>query len=168
MAKLSTRVIDTPQSTQASSGLHLDHLGYHFYNKERLSGETDVSFRERLLGSGRNSMNTNFNTKQENTMTTNTLREIILTLIDNNSNLEDAQRVVFQKKSVRTSFTDQQAKEDIIATGEVMTALKKHNEEVRAKVVREDILENTGREVTLKPIKLLSDSQLEWRIIATA
>ncbi len=106
--------------------------------------------------------------QQENTMTTNTLRELTITLVDNNANLEDTQRVVFQKKGVRTSFTDQQAKEDIIATGEVMTALKKHNEEVRAKVVREDILENTGREVKLKPIKLLSDSQLEWRIIATA
>ena len=106
--------------------------------------------------------------QQENTMTTNTLRELTITLVDNNTNLEDTQRVVFQKKGVRTSFTDQQAKEDIIATGEVMTALKKHNEEVRAKVVREDILENTGREVKLKPIKLLSDSQLEWRIIATA
>ena len=113
-------------------------------------------------------MDTNFNNKLEITMITNTLREITLTLIDNNVNLEDAQRVVFQKKTVRTSFTDQQAKEDIIATGEVMTALKKHNEEVRSKVVREDILENTGREVALKPIKLLSDSQLEWRIIATA
>ena len=112
--------------------------------------------------------NTNINTVQENTMTTNTLKELTLTLIDNNVNLEDDQRVVFQKKGVRTSFTDQQAKEDIIATGEVMTALKKHNEEVRAKVVREDILENTGREVVLKPIKLLSDSQLEWRIVATA
>lgn len=111
---------------------------------------------------------TNFNTTKENTMNTNTLREITLTLIDNNNNLEDAQRVVFQKKAVRTSFTDQQAKEDIIATGEVMAALKLHNTEVRSKVIREDILENTGREVTLKPIKLLSDSQLEWRIIATA
>lgn len=106
--------------------------------------------------------------QQENNMNTNTLRELTLSLIDNNVNLEDAQRVVFQKKGVRTSFTDQQAKEDIIATGEVMNALKIHNEEVRAKVVREDILENTGREVKLKPIKLLSDSQLEWRIIATA
>ncbi|AKO60961.1 hypothetical protein AXI76_gp060 [Pseudoalteromonas phage H101] len=106
--------------------------------------------------------------QQENTMNMNTLRELTLTLIDNNPNLEDAQRVVFQKKGVRTSFTDQQAKEDIIATGEVMTALKKHNEGIRANVIREDILENTGREVALKPIKLLSDSQLEWRIVATA
>ena len=113
-------------------------------------------------------MNTNLNIKQENIMTTNTLRELTITLVDNNPNLEDAQRVVFQKKGVRTSFTDQQAKEDIIATGEVMTALKLHNAEVRSKVIREDILENTGREVALKPIKLLSDSQLEWRIVATA
>lgn len=144
MAKLSTRVDSRTNVDGYISGININ-------------GDLLVS-----------NMDTNFNTKQENTMTTNTLREITLTLIDNNVNLEDVQRVVFQKKAVRTSFTDQQAKEDIIATGEVMTALKEHNEEVRSKVVREDILENTGREVVLKPIKLLSDSQLEWRIIATA
>ena len=49
-----------------------------------------------------------------------------------------------------------------------MPALKDHNEQVRAKTVREDLLESTGREVMLKPIKKLSDSQLEWRFVATA
>lgn len=114
-----------------------------------------------------NSLIINLPTKEETKMT-NTLREITLTLIDNNPNLEDDQRVVFQKKGLRTSYTDQQAREDVIATGVVKEALEKHNKDVRSKVVREDILEQTGREVPLKPIKLLSDSQLEWRIVATA
>lgn len=159
MAKLSTRV-NVDQLPQGDTTI---------YNSENSTKGVDLLTGE-FITKISNADAQCFRTyqQQENNMNTNTLRELTLSLIDNNVNLEDAQRVVFQKKGVRTSFTDQQAKEDIIATGEVMNALKKHNEEVRAKVVREDILENTGREVKLKPIKLLSDSQLEWRIIATA
>jgi hypothetical protein len=108
-------------------------------------------------------------TKQENTMTTNnTLKEVTITLIDNNINLEDKQRIVFQKKGVQTSNSLEDTKMNVIASGEVMAALTEHNEEVRACVVNEDILDRTGREVFLKPIKLLSDSQLEWRVVETA
>ena len=52
--------------------------------------------------------------------------------------------------------------------GDVKKALELHNKEVRANITREDILENTGRDVKLKPIKLLSDLQLTWRIVETA
>lgn len=107
--------------------------------------------------------------KQETTtMNTNTLREVTITLIDNNVNLEDDQRVVFQKKGVRTSFTNEETKMNTIASGEVMEALKKHNEEVRMQTLNGDILDRTGRDVSLKAIKLLSDSDLEWRIVETA
>lgn len=107
--------------------------------------------------------------KQETTnMTTNTLREVTITLIDNNVNLEDDHRVVFQKKGVRTSFTNEETKMNTIASGEVMEALKKHNEEVRMQTLNGDILDRTGRDVSLKAIKLLSDSDLEWRIVETA
>lgn len=107
--------------------------------------------------------------KQENkNMTNNTLREVTITLIDNNVNLEDDQRVVFQKKGVRTSFTNEETKMNTIASGEVMEALKKHNEEVRMQTLNGDILDRTGRDVSLKVIKLLSDSDLEWRIVETA
>ena len=98
----------------------------------------------------------------------NTLRELTVTLIDNNVNLEDDQRIVFKKKEFVTSASNEDVKLELIATGEVMPALKDHNEQVRAKTVREDLLESTGREVMLKPIKKLSDSQLEWRFVATA
>lgn len=108
-----------------------------------------------------------FNTTQENTMN-NTLQEITATLIDNNPHLEDAQRIVFQEKGIVTSASNEDIKLDLIATGKVIPALEKHNEEVRAETVREDILETTGREVMLKPIKKLSDSQLEWRFVPTA
>lgn len=107
------------------------------------------------------------NTTQENTMN-NTLQEITATLIDNNPHLEDDQRIVFQKKGIVTSASQDDIKLDLIATGEVMPALDKHNEKVRANTIRQDILENTGREVNLQPIKKLSDPQLEWRFVATA
>lgn len=107
--------------------------------------------------------------KQENAMTTNnTLKEVTITLIDNNINLEDDQRIVFQKKGVQTSNSLEDTKMNVIASGEVMIALTDHNEKVRAKVINEDILDRTGREVMLKPIKLLSDGQLEWRVVETA
>jgi len=90
-----------------------------------------------------------FNTTQENTImamnTTNTLQEITATLIDNNPHLEDDQRIVFQEKGLVTSESNEDIKLNLIATGKVMPALEKHNEEVRAETVREDILENTGR-----------------------
>lgn len=112
------------------------------------------------------------NKTQENTdmamNTTNTLQEITATLIDNNPHLEDDQRIVFQEKGLVTSESNEDIKLNLIATGKVMPALEKHNEDVRAETVREDILENTGREVMLKPIKKLSDSQLEWRFVPTA
>ena len=108
------------------------------------------------------------NTTQENTNMTNTLRELTVTLIDNNINLEDDQRIVFKKKEFITSASDEDVKLELIATGEVMPALMVHNIEVRAATIREDIQENTGREVMLKPVKKLSDPQLEWRFVATA
>ena len=108
------------------------------------------------------------NRKQENTNMNNTLRELTVTLIDNNPNLEEDQRIVFKKKEFITSASNEDVKLELIATGEVMPALTKHNKEVRATTVREDLLESTGREVMLKPIKKLSDSQLEWRFVATA
>lgn len=100
--------------------------------------------------------------------TPNTLKELTVTLIDNSPFLEDDQRIVFQKKGISTTASYDDVKLDIIATGDVMPALEKHNKDVRSKVIREDILENTGREVYLKPIKKLSDTCLEWRFVPTA
>lgn len=98
----------------------------------------------------------------------NTLREVTVTLIDNNPNLEDDTRIVFQKKKVKTSFSNEETKMNVIASGEVMEALEKHNKGVRSNTFDEKILHNTGRDVPLKPINLLSDTQLEWRIVETA
>ena len=88
-----------------------------------------------------NDQNTLKNT-QENTNMNNTLRELTATLIDNNPFLKDEQRIVFKKINILTSASYEDVKLDIIATGDVMPALKEHNEQVRASTIREDILDN--------------------------
>lgn len=105
----------------------------------------------------------NFNTK-ENNMTVKTLN---MTLVDNNSNLKGAGKIVFQKLGFITEHSEADAKMDIIATGKVMEALATHNAK-REKTVDKTILRATGREVMLEPIELLSDTQLQWQIIRIA
>tara|TARA_R100001594_G_scaffold103909_1_gene138577 strand:- start:1134 stop:1589 length:456 start_codon:yes stop_codon:yes gene_type:complete len=151
MAALSTRVEEKTDIT-----IDLENHEVYYSNAEadrRIITEDIIS---------------NFIKAQENTNMNNTLRELTVTLIDNNPNLEDNQRIVFKKKEFITSASNEDVKLELIATGEVMPALNKHNKEVRATTIREDILESTGREVMLKPIKKLSDSQLEWRFVPTA
>ena len=151
MAALSTRVEEKTDIT-----IDLENHEVYYSNAEadrRIITEDIIS---------------NFIKAQENTNMNNTLRELTVTLIDNNPNLEDNQRIVFKKKEFVTSASNEDVKLELIATGEVMPALTKHNKEVRATTVREDLLESTGREIMLKPIKKLSDSQLEWRFVPTA
>ncbi len=172
MAKLSTRgsKSDTEDlDTSLSEGDDLDNLSA-LYGIYRKNCESDRDLRARLWDCKSKPVPLKENSiKQENNMNTNnTLKEVTITLIDNNINLEDDQRIVFQKKGVQTSNSLEDTKMNVIASGEVMAALTKHNGAVRAKVVNEDILDRTGREVFLKPIKLLSDSQLEWRVVETA
>jgi hypothetical protein len=99
-----------------------------------------------------------------NNMTVKTLN---VTLVDNNSNLKGAGKIVFQKLGFITEHSNEEAKMDIIATGKVMEALKTHNDK-REETVDKQILRNTGRDVMLEPIELLSDSQLQWQIIQVA
>lgn len=101
---------------------------------------------------------------KENNMTVKTLN---VTLVDNNSNLKGAGKIVFQKLGFITEHSDEEAKMDIIATGKVMEALTEHNYK-REKTIDKDILRNTGRDVMLEPIELLSDPQLQWQIIRVA
>lgn len=168
LAKLSERVQNYKVSPP--EGYVIDSSSGYRYESLNNAGWSD----QEMISYGylvRKTDNTNTLIKQENkSMATmnNTLREVTITLIDNNINLEDDQRVVFQKKGVCTSFTNEETKMNTIASGEVMEALKKHNEDVRFKTTNGDILDRTGRDVSLKAIKLLSDTDLEWRIVETA
>ena len=153
MAALSVRVKDCPKIRDKVEEIRKKY--------EQVSVTRDFSDEEQTNILKQTQENTNMSN-------TNTLRELTVTLIDNNPNLEDDQRIVFKKKEFVTSASNEDVKLELIATGEVMPALTKHNKEVRATTVREDLLESTGREVMLKPIKKLSDSQLEWRFVPTA
>lgn len=99
---------------------------------------------------------------------TTQLRTVNITLVDNNTNLKGKDKVVFQKLNYLTEYSDEDTKVNIIATGKVAKAVTEHNEEVRAKTVDDTILRSTGRDVPLKPIELLSDSQLSWNIVTVA
>lgn len=152
MAKLSTRV-EEPEYDDLTTKIHREiQTEIQNWLDEGIELETNILQ----------------NTTQENANMNNALRELTVTLIDNNINLEDDQRIVFKKKEFITSASDEDVKLELIATGEVMPALMVHNTKVRATTIREDIQENTGREVMLKPVKKLSDPQLEWRFVATA
>ena len=156
MAKLSTRVSKnvTEETLDPSfcGGEALDKLAI-LYGVYRKTCESDKDLRIRLWDCKSKPLPLKENSiKQENNMNiNNTLKEVTITLVDNNINLEDSQRIVFQKKGVQTSNSLEDTKMNVIASGEVILALGKHNQGVRAETINQDILERTGREVTLKP-----------------
>ncbi len=108
--------------------------------------------------------NTHKTNSEENNMTVQTLN---ITLVDNNPNLKGAGKIVFQKLDHITEHSEADTKQDIIATGAVLEALKKHNKK-RIETVDKQILRNTGREVMLEEIELLSDSELQWQVVRVA
>ncbi len=108
--------------------------------------------------------NTHKTNSEENNMTN--LRTVTVTLVDNNPNLKLKQKIVFKAKDVLTEHTDADTLQNIIADGGVKKAVIKHNEEVRAKTVDKVIRNNTGRDVYLEPIELISE--LQWKIIEVA
>ena len=111
----------------------------------------------------------NYNIKQENTNmhTANTVKELTVTLIDTNVNLDDNNRIVYQKKGVMTTSSNEEVKMELLMSGEVKPALDEHNAK-RAETIDGEFLDKHGRDVSLKPIKHISDPQLQWRFVETA
>ena len=112
---------------------------------------------------------TDHNIKQENTNMNiaNTVRELTVSLIDTNVNLDDNNRIVYQKKGVMTTSSNEEVKMELLMSGEVKTALDKHNTK-RTETIDGEFLDKHGRDVSLKPIKHISDPQLQWRFVETA
>lgn len=109
--------------------------------------------------------NTNTLIKQENTtMATNTLRTLNLTLLDLSPELKGEDKVVYEKANVRTEYTDEQTIQNLLATGDVLSALKSHNEKVRTKTLDAQY-KGSAREVFLEEIDHLGDSRLKWEVI---
>ena len=111
----------------------------------------------------------NYNIKQENTNmnTANTVKELTVTLIDTNVNLDDNNRIVYQKKGVMTTSSNEEVKMELLMSGEVKPALDEHNAK-RVETIDGEFLDKHGRDVSLKPIKHISDPQLQWRFVETA
>ena len=111
----------------------------------------------------------NYNIKQENTnmSTANTVKELTVTLIDTNVNLDDNNRIVYQKKGVMTTSSNEEVKMELLMSGEVKPALDEHNAR-RVETIDGEFLDKHGRDVSLKPIKHISDPQLQWRFVETA
>ena len=111
----------------------------------------------------------NYNIKQENTNmnTANTVKELTVTLIDTNVNLDDNNRIVYQKKGVMTTSSNEEVKMELLMSGEVKPALDEHNAR-RVETIDGEFLDKHGRDVSLKPIKHISDPQLQWRFVETA
>lgn len=100
--------------------------------------------------------------KGENNMSK--LRTLNLTLVDNDTNLKGKQKIVFQQLGYVSEHTNDQTIQQILMSGDVATALEKHNK-VRAEVVDDAILRNTGRDVFLKPVEIWD---LEWTVVQMA
>lgn len=105
-------------------------------------------------------------TQQPNKGDTNMtkLRTLNLTLVDNHPDLKAAEKIVFQQLNYVTEHTNDQTIQQVLMTGDVESALAKHNAK-RAKVVDDAILRNTGRDVFLKPVEIWD---LQWKIIEIA
>lgn len=93
-----------------------------------------------------------------------TLRTLNLTLVDNHPDLKAAEKIVFQQLNYVTEHTNDQTIQQVLMTGDVESALDKHNAK-RAKVVDDAILRNTGRDVFLKPVEIWD---LQWKVIEIA
>ena len=101
---------------------------------------------------------------QENTNMNNTFRTLNITLIDLSQELKGEKKVVFEKQNVRTEYSDEQTKMNLVAKGKVLKALEDHNENVRAKTL-DYAYKGSAREVFLEPIDHLGDSRLQWEIV---
>jgi hypothetical protein len=97
--------------------------------------------------------------------TMSTTRIVNITVIDNNKNIKGAEKIVFKAEGVLTEYNDADTKMNIIATGKVAEALSAHNTDVREETIDKTIRANTGRDVTLEPIEMVTDSQLTWSVI---
>lgn len=104
----------------------------------------------------------NTTTEGENKM--KTLRTLNLTLVDNHPDLKAAEKIVFQQLNYVTEHTDDQTIQQVLMTGDVESALAKHNAK-RAKVVDKSILRNTGRDVFLDEVEIWD---LSWQVVRVA
>lgn len=93
-----------------------------------------------------------------------TLRTINLTLVDNNPNLKAKDKIVFQTLNFITEHNDERTIQQVLMSGDVATALDKHNKK-RLETVDKEILRNTGRDVMLEEVEIFD---LQWQVVCVA
>lgn len=153
LAKLSERVDNTDERWVAPL-------------KERTNETRDVYIEGGSIPSGK--MYKELTLQESKTMaqfnTTNSLRTLNLTLIDLSSELKGEKKVVYEQANVRTEYNDEQTIQNLLATGDVLSALQLHNEKVRTKTLDAQY-KGSAREVFLEEIDHLGDSRLKWEVI---
>lgn len=88
------------------------------------------------------------------------IRTVNLTLIDNDTNLKGAEKIVFQSQVV-TEHDNDKTIQQVLITGEVAKALAEHNEK-RSGTVDKAVLRSTGTKVYLEPVEIF---ELQWQVV---
>jgi hypothetical protein len=88
------------------------------------------------------------------------IRKVSLTLIDNDSNLKGAEKIVFEQ-TVVTEHDNDKTIQQVLITGDVANALDKHNKQ-RESTVDKAVLRNTGTKVFLEPVEIF---ELQWQVV---
>lgn len=101
--------------------------------------------------------NYNLNNKGEKTMTQR--KTVKVELFDDSVGILAADSLVYTTEEV-SDLSNQQIIHEVLMMGEVADHLNDHND-LRSLLVNEDILQRTGREVMLKPVRL---KDLRWVI----
>lgn len=102
-------------------------------------------------------------TKGETNMT-NTLRTLNLTLLDLSPELKGDDKVVYEEQGIRTEYNDDQTIQNLLATGDVLSALEIHNDNIRVKTLDHQY-KGSAREVFLEAIDHLGDNRLKWEVV---
>lgn len=97
-------------------------------------------------------------TGEKDMATLNNRRTVVVELIDPDKGLPVEDSLVLRTKSLVTEDTDEVTIREVLMKFPVAQQLAKHNEK-RATIVNEEILNRTGNEVFLRPVKL---KDLQW------
>jgi len=89
-----------------------------------------------------------------------TMRELKLTLIDNDGNLKPAERIVYQSEPIWSEHSDDKTIQQLLMTGTVAEQLEEHNK-LRVKTIDKEILRQTGRDVMLEVVDIFD---LKWQV----
>lgn len=102
---------------------------------------------------------TNYNLKDKGEKTMTQRKTVKVELFDDSVGISAAESLVYTARLV-SDLSNQQIIYEVLMRGEVADNLEGHNE-FRSEMVNEDILQRTGREVMLRPVRL---KDLRWVI----